>query len=197
VDCLPKRRFDLILIAFVATTWISLSPYYAAWSNPAKWWIYALMGAVNSVFFVWLFARLVAANGTRINADERGFFFSSALIRVSPRPKTVLIVTLGLFAGAVSAAVVQPLIASTASPIRAPLIAPGMEWSAAVAFGTMIGLVAVALLLLSRWTGEFAGTRGIGAWGIVVVFAPLFFAVYTLTKESTAVFEIVLKHLGG
>ncbi|MBI4787939.1 MAG: hypothetical protein HY782_12955, partial [Chloroflexi bacterium] len=183
VDCLPKRRFDLILIAFVATTWISLSPYYAAWSNPAHWWIYALLGLLYSLLFVWLFMQLV--NGPRTSADKRGFFFSSALIRVSPRPKTVLLVTLGLFAGAVSAAVVQPLIASSASPIRAPLIAPGMEWSAAVAFGTMIGLVAVALLLLARWTGEFAGTRGIGAWGIVVVFAPLFFAVYTLTKEST------------
>jgi hypothetical protein len=35
-------------------------------------------------------------------------------------------------------------------------------------------------------------------WTISVplIFAPLFFSVYTLTKESTAIFEIALKALG-
>jgi len=50
-------------------------------------------------------------------------------------------------------------------------------------------LIIIALAFLSRWTGK-------RTWGIVLLFAPLFFSVYTLTKESTAIFEIVLKTLG-
>jgi hypothetical protein len=64
----------------------------------------------------------------------------------------------------------------------------------------------LALVAQIAWTliaaaGIARGTRGMGelprrAWVIALIFAPLAFAVYTLTKESTAIFEMVLKGLG-
>ena len=111
--------------------------------------------------------------------------------------RSAVFVTLGLFAAAVSAAMLQPLIQSSASPIRAPIIAPGMEGNAAIAFGMMLAALTIALGLIAWQTRGLEGRIGNWAWGAVLIFAPLFFAVYTLTKESTAVFEIALKALGG
>jgi hypothetical protein len=44
-------------------------------------------------------------------------------------------------------------------------------------------------------------TRGSGAlpraaWALVLIFVPLFFTTYYLTKESTAILEIALRSLG-
>ncbi len=190
-EMLPRRRFDLALIAIVATAWISLSPYYAAWGNPEHWWIYALLGSLNSLLFVWMSVYLWTRIAPR--ADGRGEEEISAQIRGNPRP--MLFVSLGLFAGAAFAAFLQPLAQNSASPIRAPIVAPGMETNALVAFAALVALLAVALAVIAQ------GTRGLGtlpraAWAIVLIFAPLFFAVYYLTKESTAIFEIALKALG-
>jgi hypothetical protein len=197
VEALPKRRFDLALLAIVVTTWISLSPYYASWSDPAHWWIYALMGTANSLFFVWLFAEI----GTRMNADERGEKIS-ALVRARPRPINrvtpcvTLFVTLGLFAGAALTVFLQPFAPKTPSPIRAPILAPGTEWTVAAALTVLIALMVIALAIIARTTRDVDGAIPRAAWGIVLIFAPLFFAAYCLTKESTAVFEILLKALG-
>ena len=189
-EILPKRRFALATIAIVATTYIALSPYYAAWVNHAHWWVYAILGTLNSLFFVWLFVALV--NGTRTNAEERGRFAKnlSAFLRVPPRP-----ITFGLFAASAGAALVQPLIASTSSPIRAPILAPGIEMQAMIAFGSVIALITIALVIVAR-AMRVEARATIFAFGIALIFAPLFFAIYALTKESTAIFEIALKALG-
>ncbi len=186
VAALPKRRFDLVLLALVATAWISLSPYYAAWGNPDHWWIYALLGTLNSALFVWMFAKLTE--------DERRMAGEKTCV---PRPSSsvALFVSFGLYAGAALAAFLQPFAQNAASPIRAPIIAPGMEPNALIAFGALVVLTMIALAVIAR------ATRGLGdlpraAWAIVLIFAPLFFAAYYLTKESTAIFEIALKALG-
>ncbi|MBM3127538.1 MAG: hypothetical protein FJ009_02760 [Chloroflexi bacterium] len=176
---LPKRRFDLVTLALVATTYIALAPYYAGWTNHAHWWVYAILGTANSLFWVWLFAQLT---------DDRR---PTTEIAVSGQRSAVAI-SLGLFALAVAAAWLQPLVASTGSPIRAPIIAAGMETNALIAFGALLALIVVA------WLGVRALTRETNAraLALALVFAPLFFSVYTLTKESTAIFEIALKWLG-
>lgn len=182
VECLSRRRFDLLLAAFIATAWISLSPYYAGWGNPEHWWIYAALGTLNSLLFVWLFVQLVRKPRT-------------GGIRANPR--VILFMTLGLFSGAIFAVLMQPLLQSTGSPIRAPIIMAGMETSAILAFGLLGVLLTLTLVLIARWTREIEGKVGIAAWSLVWLFVPLFFAVYTLTKESTAILEITLKTLGG
>ncbi len=178
-----KRRFSLVSVALVATAWIALSPYYAAWTNHAHWWVYALLGALNSLLFAWMLVQVA-----RDQAEEP-----------PGNPGTLVTASVGLFAGAVLAALLQPLVSSALSPIRAPLIPPGMEGNAAAAFLALLLLLVVGLFLSRRWTRPSARSLG-----IVLIFAPLFFAVYTLTKESTAIFEMAfaiaamaLKALGG
>jgi len=179
---LPRRRFDLVLIALVATTSISLSPYYAAWTNHAHWWIYAALGIANSAFFVWLGKKMTDDQGRR--TEEKPSV-------VGP-PSSV---GFALFATAGFAALLQPLVAGTTSPIRAPIIAPGMEANAAIAFALLIVAITATLWLVRRVA--FSDERvSRWSWLIVLLFAPLFFSVYTLTKESTAIFEIVLHALG-
>ena len=184
-ELVPQRRWTLIAIATVAVTFISLSPYYAAWTNHAHWWVYAVLGIVTSLFFVWLFVRMTA--------DHRPA--TATLSTVSGLPSAVAI-TLGLFAGAVGASLLQPFMSNISSPIRAPIVAPGMEMTALIAFAALIGIIAVTLFAVYRATQTTGGKSRRVVFGIVIVFAPLFFSVYTLTKESTAIFEIALKALG-
>ncbi len=184
-EVVPKRRFDLALITIVATAWISLSPYYAAWGDPGHWWVYALLGGLNSALFVWMFLKMTEDGGRR--TEERGSAFRL--------PSSAVFVSLGLFTGAAFAAFLQPLAQDSTSPIRAPMIAPGMETGALVAFIALIALCVSALFVIARATRGL-GTLPRGAWAIVLIFTPLFFAVYYLTKESTAILEIALKALG-
>jgi hypothetical protein len=181
-EFLPRNRFDLVTIALVATTYISLSPYHAAWTNHAHWWVYAILGILNSAFFVWL--------GKKLMDDQRP---ATAKFSAVGDLQSAVITSAGLFTAAVFASLLQPFIGDNGSPIRAPIIAAGMEMNALAVFAGMIMLLLAAIIVrrhLLRATDEI--------WTISVplIFAPLFFSVYTLTKESTAIFEIALKALG-
>jgi len=72
VECLPRRRADLVLAAIVATTWIALSPYYASWGDPSHWWVYAVLGTMNSLFFVWLGWKLARGGDTETRRQGEG-----------------------------------------------------------------------------------------------------------------------------
>ena len=183
-EILPKRRFALATIAIVATTYIALSPYYAAWVNHAHWWVYAILGTLNSLFFVWLFWEI---GNWKLEVGTLQPPTSNIQLPIA--------ISLALFAASAGAALVQPLIASTSSPIRAPILAPVMELPALIAFAIVIALIALALVIGARVLRAEARAT-IFAFGIALIFAPLFFAIYALTKESTAIFEIALKALG-
>jgi hypothetical protein len=188
---LSRRRFDLALVTLVATSYIALSPYYAAWTNHAHWWVYAILGTVNSLFFVWLFVQLTA--------DRRPPHPSTALYSAQDAVgslRLAVAVSFGLFAVALFAALLQPLSPDNGSPIRAPIIASGTEMRALLEFAALVILSAIALAIIARATRRVAGALPRAAFGVVLIFAPLFFSVYTLTKESTAIFEIALKMLG-
>lgn len=186
-ELLPRRRFDLVLITIVATTYIALSPYYAAWTNHAHGWVYAVLGIINSAFFVWLFVKLWTQTASR--ADERREKSPGTL-------RTVIFITLGLFAAALFAALLQPFAPDNNSPIRAPIVTPGMEVNALTLFAGLIVLLIVTLIVIRRIIQTSGEILPLGAWGVPLIFAPLFFSVYTLTKESTTILEIVLKAWG-
>ena len=173
---LPQRRDDLMTATLVATTYLALAPYYAAWTNHAHWWVYALLGTAHSLFFVGLFVTLLNDRRPTTTPDVH-----------TPLP---VILSLGLFVGATVAAWLQPFIASNTSPIRAPIIAAGLETRALATFGVL--LVALCLVVMSarRWRVRARATS------LLFIFAPLFFSVYTLTKETTAIFEIILTQWG-
>lgn len=178
---LPRQRDAWLFPTLIATTYISLAPYYAAWTNHARWWAYALLGTVHSSFFVWLFMRLTE--------DRRPTTENTASVNGL---RSSVILSVGLFAGATIAAWLQPLIAHNGSPIRAPLVTPGLETRALLAFVAMLVVVGVVLVAM-RIGGARVRAREIGS---VFIFAPLFFSVYTLTKETTAIFEMILTHWG-
>lgn len=187
-EALPRGRFGLALFAIILSTWISLSPYYAPWVNPDHIWFYALLGVINSVLFVWMFMRLLSLRGSGA---------SEAISEVASK-KTLaaryqlLFISLGLYAGAVIAALLQPFAPDGGSPIRTPIIVPGTEATVLAAFGALIAVLSIGMWLLSSKVGNVPRA----AWGAVLIFAPLFFVVYYLTKESTALFELVLKTFG-
>src|SRR5581483_10540083 len=58
VTLVPARRFRLLSLIILATAFISLSPYFASWTNQDHWWVYVLLGIANSILwlamFVWL-----------------------------------------------------------------------------------------------------------------------------------------------
>lgn len=181
IELLPRHRFDLATIALVATTYISLSPYYASWTNHAHWWVYAGLGGLNSMFFIWLAVKIMNDQKPR-----------TAKLAVDSWQLAVSTFA-SLFAVALFASLLQPLIANNGSPIRAPLIAPGMESNALTVLASLIMVSLAAIIVLRQ---ILHATHEIWTIGVPLVFAPLFFSVYTLTKESTAIFEIALKMLG-
>lgn len=179
-EFVPRRRWDVVLLAMALTGWMTLSPYYAAWVDHSHWWVYAVIGIANSALFLLLaWAMLQPAPVWRTSA------------------RAALVVTLGLFAGAALAALFQPFIQSTGSPIRAPILAPQAGASALLALVLLLAGVVAVTAGIAWGTREQKEGVGIGAWALVLLFAPLSFAVYTLTKESTALVEIALKQLGG
>ncbi|MEW5717801.1 MAG: hypothetical protein AB1817_04170 [Chloroflexota bacterium] len=199
-EILPRRRFDLASITIVATSYIALAPYYAAWTNHMHWWVYAALGTTNSLFFVWLFWQTTADR--RSPTADPSTPLPSAIAQDSAqdaavcRLRSAVMIALGLFTAATIAAWLQPLLPNNGSPIRAPLVAPGMETIALLMFAALIGLVVLALSVV-RVLARLTDARAlIAAGSIVLIFAPLFFSVYTLTKESTAILEIALKMLG-
>jgi hypothetical protein len=175
---LPRQRDDLVSLTLVMTTYISLAPYYAAWTNHARWWVYALLGSAHSGFFVWLFWQLMNHRRAMTVTVAKGW--------------QSLVLALGLFASATFAAWLQPLIASSSSPIRAPIVAAGLETRALVAFALLLLVLSLFLATVRAWGGRVRAR----AIGVLVIFASLFFSVYTLTKETTAIFEIILTAWG-
>ncbi len=188
VECVLRRRFDLLLMALLATTWISLSPYFASWGNPDHWWVYAFLGSLNSLFFLWLGLLLVARKPDF--SEKSGF-------RQWNNPRVALFVSLGLFGLAALASFLQPLMPNSGSPIRAPIVAAGFESNALVGLVALVALGVIFLIGLAFLIRPMTpGVIPRAAWAIVLVFVPLFFTVYSLTKESTLIFELVLKTLG-
>jgi hypothetical protein len=192
-EVMPRRRFALALITLVAITYLALAPYYAAWTNHAHWWVYAILGTLNSLFFVWLFWRITTDPSPSLRTSRRTPPDDAAAVGSL---RSAVVVLLGLFATATFAAWLQPLLPDNGSPIRAPIVAAGMEANAGIGFAALVGLSVIASSVAARLTRWIPGRLPRAASGIGLVFAPLFFSVYTLTKESTAILEIALKLLG-
>lgn len=184
VTLVPAKRFRLLSFILLAISFISLAPYFASWANQDHGWIYGLWGIVNSLvwlgMFVWLWREHPLA------------------IQFAQNARTPVFISIALFLAAVSAAALQPFVASVSSPIRAPLIASGFELQALWVFVGFAVLVAVALVVANLFTRAIARAPQIpwGAYALVVLLTPLFFLTFTLTKESTAALEAALKLVG-
>jgi hypothetical protein len=212
VELIPARRWNMLLLVIVATSWISLSPYLASWANPGHLPVYAALGTLNSGLWLALFIYLWRNPPLAIRRDNNPPFppfIKGGNKAVTPllykegigegvSERALLFVSAALFSEAVSAALVQPLVDNPTSPIRAPIVPPGLEANALLAF-----IVFMLLVLAAAYTAVVL-TRGRSQapalprpmFALALVFAPLFFLTLTLTKESTAFLEILLKSLG-
>ncbi len=214
---LPARRFGLLALWVAGSAWISLSPYFASWANPDHLPFYAALGTLNSLFYLGLFIYLwrdltspllqQSKNSREPYRKGRGTRRGTAWPDASEgegqgevvSSRTLMFVSVALFLEAVAAAGLQPLVDNPTSPIRAPIIPPGLGSN------VLLASVAFVVILLAAFIFSLALTRGrarivslpLGALGaLALVFAPLYFLTFTLTKESTAFVEIALKSLG-
>jgi hypothetical protein len=184
VEFIPARRFGLLTLIVAATAWISLSPYLAAWANPNHLPFYAALGVLNSLFWLALFVYL-CVSPLRLKGTEIGV-------------RGLIFLSLALFSEAVAAALVQPLVNNPTSPIRAPIIPSGLELNVLFAFVVFVLLLLAAFVVIAaltrRWASVVVLPRALFA--LALTLAPLYFLTFSLTKESTAFFEIALKSLG-
>jgi hypothetical protein len=184
VSLIPLKRARLLTLIVLAISFIFVAPYFASWANPMHWWVYALLGIANSILWLGLFIWLWRNH--KVGAKEwqatRVTVFASA----------------ALFFAACAAALVQPMIASATSPIRAPLIAPGNETQVSVSF-LVFALLALLGIFAARYFSRTIARKPsipLGAYAVVVLLAPFYFLTFALTKESTAGLELLLKTIG-
>lgn len=176
----PTKHFRLLSLILVTAAFISLAPYFASWTEPDHAWFYAVMGTIHSALwlgiFLWLWRKQPLA------------------VAFAQNQRAPLFISLALCFTAGVAALLQPFIQSQTSPIRSPLIAPGLEAQTGMVFLMFAVLASIATLIAVVWTRFGARTFPIpaGAYVVVVLLAPLFFVTFTLTKESTAALELVL-----
>ncbi|MBI4675399.1 MAG: hypothetical protein HY741_27455, partial [Chloroflexi bacterium] len=197
VTLVPAKRFRLLTVIVAATAFIFVSPYFAAWANQAHWWLYAMLGVANSALWlgmlVWLWK-----GSERAREGGEGARGRERAERAEKELRELGFLSVALFFSAIAAALVQPLINSQSSPIRAPLVAPGSEFQVLFAFLVFAFLVLVSLVAAHFFSRPVAGTTRIrwGMYALVVLLAPLYFLTFALTKESTAAFELFLKTIG-
>lgn len=185
VEFIAARRLGLLTLIVSATAWIALSPYLASWVNPYHLPVYAALGTLNSLLWLGVFIYLWRNHSQPLVAEEGN-------------RRTLVFVSAALFFEAVAAALVQPLINNSTSPIRAPMIPAGLEsnvFLALIVFGLLVLAALYSIVVLTRsWIPTAALPRG--AFALVIVLAPLFFLTFALTKESTAFLETILKSFG-
>lgn len=221
----PARRFGLLTLMVAGAAYVSLSPYFASWTDPGHLAIYAVLGIANSLLWVVLFVYLWRDLPSRAASELAGPDLTS---RADPgaesergdgrtlaqdlglgdetrkvRAYTLAFVSVALFLEAVAAALLQPLVDNPTSPIRAPVVPPNLEpnlFYASVLFGAII----LAIFIFAA-----AGTRAAkadayrtrsylprGAFAVALALAPLYFLTFTCTKESTALVEMAFKSVG-
>lgn len=184
VALVPTRHFKLLSVILVGISFVAVSPYFASWANQAHWWLYGALGILNSVLWLGIFI----------------WFWRKHPLPVAPSQNARLpaFLALGLVFSAAVAALLQPLINSPVSPIRAPLIPGGLEGQTLALFLGFLVLVSVGMLAAGLFTRSIARTAQIpaAAYALVLILAPLYFLTFTLTKESTAALEVLLKTIG-
>jgi hypothetical protein len=178
---LPRRRFDLVGLTLLWLSWIFASPYFAPFANPTHAALYAALGTPNSLFFVWL--AWYVWTGRADQPAWRWPFASGT--------------TLALTVSGLALAMLAPILAQ---PLHDTAFAGGRPEASSV----MMAALLLALVLLALWPLAAVLGRLLGgadrpsplAVGLTALYFPLYFSLFYLVKESTAILEAALKLLG-
>lgn len=193
VALLRFRRFSLLAPVLGVTTLVSLAPYYAPdFVERSHLPLYAWLGVGASLSFVFLFWQIWHMEEKHgFERSVEGAAEGSETGHADPALRTARVIGPALWAGSALAALAQPLVGSMTSPLRAPLVAPGAEAAVWTAAGVVAGGALVVTAALVRL---YRAPLAVAFWPAALL--PLYFLVYTLTKESTAALEIWLKSAG-
>ncbi len=196
IELIPARRMGLLTVIVAATAWISLSPYFATWTNPAHWPWYAALGIINSLF--WVAVAIVVWRLPQDSRDLKSLAEKKPFSEIGFLIPGLAAISVLLFVEMTAAALVQPLVNSAASPIRAPLVPAGLEANALSAIAILAVIMVVALCAVWIITRRYAPFSRFSKFAILLplVYLALYFLTFTLTKESTAAFELLLRTLG-
>jgi hypothetical protein len=178
---LPRRRFNLVGLTLLVLSWIFASPYFAPFANPAHAALYAALGTLNSFFFIWL--AWYVWTGRADQPAWRWPFASGT--------------TLALAVSGLALAMLAPILAQ---PLHTTAFVGGWPEASIVAMAALLlTIVLFALWPLANLLGRLLGGASRLsplAVGLTALYFPLYFSLFYLVKESTAILEAALKLLG-
>lgn len=194
---LTERQYAAITFALGWTTWVLISPYYANWVNPDHLAGYALLGTLNSIYYLYLLINLLRSPNDGDLPESRATS-AAALPKNHIHGATQLLLWGSLyFWGFVVAGLANPIryVIQDQIPDSLPL--------------QQLGALIILLLVL-LWLSSFL-TRPLAAWltvklrlpnaemrpirwsrahtGVWLAFGILFFTWFTMNAEVTRLFE--------
>lgn len=183
---LPRERYGLLALCFGVLSWILLSPYYASWAQPAHLWLYGVLGTLNSLFFVWLFAQ--AWQEPARQSDVGGSAAGGRWWRRLPRagsPGALAAAVAGLSLAFVLPVLVQPVHV-------VPIIAGRQDLSELLAALVLLFAALVLTLPVVSLLRRVVGAAPL-RWALLsaALYFPFTFMQFYVTRESTRVLELL------
>jgi len=167
-----RDDLGLALGGLLLSAWVFISPYYAPWAARHHLPVYALLGSINTVGWLVLLWRTIAHPQLALR-----------------RP---IVSAASLFLG-IAGPAVAVFVASSLQPIYARL---GPTSTGGLLLLTYLLTLAGVALLHRAVRDKIGGGRPAGpAWLPLLLLTPLYFNQFTLTQESTRVFEAWLQRL--
>jgi hypothetical protein len=178
---LPQGRYGLLTLCFGVLSWILLSPYYASWAKPEHLWLYAVLGTLNTLFFVWLFVQ--ARPGPSGQMGERAGD-ANALSRAGS-PSSLAATVAGLSVALIVPALFQPVHAVS-------WISGRQDLSEVLAAVVLLATTLLLLVPLTRLLWRKVGSVRL-RWALLsaAAYFPLTFMQFYVTRESTRVIEML------
>jgi hypothetical protein len=194
---LTERHYPQVTFALGWTTWVLLSPYYADWVNPDHLAGYALLGTLNSIYYLYFLINLLRSPNDGDLPDTRTPT-TSALPKNHIRGATVLLMWGALyFWGFVLAGLANPIryVIQDQIPDSQPLQQLGaliilllvLLWLSSLLTRPLAAWLTVKLQLPNAEMRPIRWTRAhTGVW---LAFGVLFFTWFTMNAEITRLFE--------
>jgi hypothetical protein len=195
---LTTRHYKPLTFALGWTTWVLVSPYYASWVNPAHLPWYALLGTLNSLYYLYLLITILRHPDPDPTTPERSSSRVSLLQKGDIHAATLLLGWGTLyFWGFVLAAAANPIryLIQDQIPDAQPLLQLGaliilglvLLWLTFFLTRPLAGWLAVRLNLPSAEMRPIRWQRAhTGVW---LAFGFLFFTWFTMNAEITRLIE--------
>jgi len=174
---IPRRRWAVLTVSLLWISWIVVSPYYAPWARPGHLPLYAVLGTLNSLFFLWLAADTFMEGRL---SGRRGLDGGSGAQLAS--------LAILLTGGLVAASLLHPFSLWPVAQGQRGLLVGGLLLTTLLLM-LLVHQVAWGALRQKITVGGESGGLGWRSVAVAVFFSPLFFTWFTMTKEVTKLIE--------